>query len=231
MGHAVYTTIKRFILERIQSGEWEEGYQVPSENELAREFGVARMTVNRALRELTAEQMLVRVQGSGTFVAKAKYESTLVAIRSISDEITARGHHYRASVLEVGATVASKEVATEAEVKPGTPLFYSKVLHFENDEIVQLEQRWVNPLVVPDYALQDFTATTPNQYLTRVAPLERVQYRIEALSPDVEISRLLAMSEGEASLVLHRRTWSKGLVASVAVLWHPGNRYRFTGHF
>jgi GntR family histidine utilization transcriptional repressor len=39
------------------------------------------------------------------------------------------------------------------------------------------------------------------------------------------------MDDAEPCLVLHRRTWSQGVVASVANLWHPGNRYRFTGHF
>jgi len=84
MNAPAYQGIKDFILARIHAGEWAEGDQVPSENELAREFNVARMTVNRALRELTSEQVLTRVQGSGTFVARPKYESTLVAIRSIS---------------------------------------------------------------------------------------------------------------------------------------------------
>ncbi|MEK8044465.1 GntR family transcriptional regulator, partial [Burkholderia contaminans] len=45
----IYQEIKDFILARIHAGEWAEGDQVPSENELAREFNVARMTVNRAL--------------------------------------------------------------------------------------------------------------------------------------------------------------------------------------
>jgi GntR family histidine utilization transcriptional repressor len=79
--------------------------------------------------------------------------------------------------------------------------------------------------------LQDFTCTTPNQYLVRVAPLQRVEYRIEALAADDETRVLLTMDQTEACLVLHRRTWSQGLVASVANLWHPGSRYRFTGHF
>jgi GntR family histidine utilization transcriptional repressor len=39
------------------------------------------------------------------------------------------------------------------------------------------------------------------------------------------------MDDVEPCLVLHRRTWSQGVVASVANLWHPGSRYRFTGHF
>ncbi|WP_206955788.1 histidine utilization repressor [Trinickia acidisoli] len=231
MNAPAYQGIKDYILARIHSGEWAEGDQVPSENELAREFKVARMTVNRALRELTAEQVLTRVQGAGTFVARPKYESTLVAIRSISDEIAARGHRHHAHVLELGATVASDALADEMQVKPGSPVFHSRVLHFENDEPVQFEARWVNPAIAPEYALQDFARVTPNQYLTRVAPLQRVEYRIEAAHPEPATSNHLRMDEGEPCLVLHRRTWSREQVASVADLWHPGSRYRFTGHF
>ncbi|MDE1184551.1 histidine utilization repressor [Paraburkholderia sp.] len=231
MNAPAYQGIKDFILARIHAGEWGEGDQVPSENELAREFSVARMTVNRALRELTAEQVLTRVQGSGTFVARPKYESTLVAIRSISDEIVARGHRHRADVLHLGASIADEALADEMQLSAGSPVFHSRVLHFENDEPVQLEARWVNPAVAPEYALQDFTNTTPNQYLVRVAPLQRVEYRIEAATPDAASRALLTMDLTEPCLVLHRRTWSKSVVASVANLWHPGNRYRFTGHF
>ncbi|HEV3429702.1 MAG TPA: histidine utilization repressor [Paraburkholderia sp.] len=231
MNAPAYQGIKDFILARIHAGEWGEGDQVPSENELARDFKVARMTVNRALRELTAEQVLTRVQGAGTFVARPKYESTLVAIRSISDEILARGHAYRAEVLDIGTIDADDALADEMGLRVLAPLFHSRVLHFENDEPVQLEERWVNPALAPDYTQQDFTHITPNQYLVRVAPLQRVEYRIEALAPVDDTRERLAMKAAEPCLVLHRRTWSRQAVASVANLWHPGSRYRFTGHF
>jgi GntR family histidine utilization transcriptional repressor len=231
MNAPAYQGIKDFILGRIHSGEWAEGHQVPSENELAREFKVARMTANRALRELTAEKVITRVQGAGTFVARPKYESTLVAIRSISDEIATRGHRHRASVLALGAAVADAVLAEEMQVKAGSPIFHSRLVHFENEEPVQLEERWVNPAAAPDYALQDFSQITPNQYLVRVAPLSRVEYRIEAALPETETRAHLAMVDDEPCLVLHRRTWTQKLVASVANLWHPGNRFRFTGHF
>ncbi len=184
------------------------------------------------MRELTSEQVLTRVQGSGHALwARPKYESTLVAIRSISDEIVARGHRYQAKVLHIGASIADEALAEEMQVSAGSPVFHSRLLHSENDEPVQLEERWVNPAVAPEYALQDFTNTTPNQYLVRVAPLQRVEYRIEALAADADTRALLTMDELEPCLVLHRRTWSQSQVASVANLWHPGSRYRFTGHF
>ena len=94
-----YQAIKDHILARIDSGEWGEGSLIPSENELARQFNVARMTVNRALRELTDAQVLTRTKGAGTYVAPPKYQSTLVEIRSIAEEIRARGHRHSAVVL------------------------------------------------------------------------------------------------------------------------------------
>ncbi|SAL57761.1 histidine utilization repressor [Caballeronia telluris] len=231
MNTPAYQEIKDYILTRIHIGEWREGDQVPSENELAREFKVARMTVNRAVRELTAEQVLTRVQGAGTFVATPKYASTLVEIRSISDEIAARGHTYRADVLHLGASIVDELLADEMQLAVGSPVFHSRVLHFENGEPVQIEERHVNPVLAPEYARQDFTTITPNQYLMAAAPLQRVEYRIEAAIPSDDTRRSLAMKEHEPCLLLHRRTWSRDAVASVANLWHPGDRYQFTGHF
>jgi GntR family histidine utilization transcriptional repressor len=110
-------------------------------------------------------------------------------------------------------------------------VFHSRVLHFENGEPVQIEERHVNPVLAPEYARQDFTTITPNQYLMAAAPLQRVEYRIEAAIPSDDTRRSLAMKEHEPCLLLHRRTWSRDAVASVANLWHPGDRYQFTGHF
>jgi GntR family histidine utilization transcriptional repressor len=231
MNTPAYQEIKDHILSRIHSGEWKEGDQIPSENELARDFGVARMTVNRAVRELTAEQILTRVQGAGTFVAQPKYASTLVEIRSISDEIGARGHVHRADVIHLGAALLDERLALEMQLSVGSPVFHSRVLHFENELPIQFEERWVNPALAPDYARQDFTKITPNQYLMVAAPLQRVEYRIEAALPDDTIGNSLAMKPGDPCLMLHRRTWSRDAVASVANLWHPGDRYQFTGHF
>ncbi len=57
------------------------------------------MTINRALRELTDEGWLVRLQGVGTFVAEPKGQSALFEVRSIAEEIAARRHQHRCEVL------------------------------------------------------------------------------------------------------------------------------------
>lgn len=226
-----YLRVKQHVLSQIQAGVWREGDAIPAEEALAREFGVSRMTVNRAIRELSDEQIVERVQGSGTYVAQQKYQATLVAIRNIADEITARGHAHRSELHKLERAKAGEALARRFGLKADHPLFHSVVVHFENGEPIQVEDRWVNPRVAPDYMAQDFNSQTPNAYLMRVAPLQGVHFVIEASAPPPEVAEMLHMAPGDPCLVLRRQTQSQGQVASVAAMWHPASRYQFTGSF
>lgn len=225
----IFQRIKDYLVGEIASGRWKEGDLVPSEQALVRQFGVSRMTVNRAVRELTAEHVLVRRQGSGTYVAPQKYQATLVEIRNIADEIRARGKLHRADPRLLRQEEADDTLTAEFELEPGTPLFHSLIVHFENDVPIQLEDRWVNPACAPAYLEQDFSVITPNEHLMAAAPLQGATYGIEAQLAPPEVAELLGIEAGSCCLVLHRRTTSAGRVASVATMWHPGHLARFTG--
>jgi len=227
----LFQRIKDHLLAQIHAGKWREGDVIPSEPELAAQFQVSRMTVNRAVRELTAEQILTRVQGSGTFVAQRKYQSTLVEIKSIAEEVRARGHVHRSEVYTLESCQAGETLAAEFSVEAGHLLHHSVIVHWENEVPIQVEDRWVNSTVAPEYLDQDFSVATPNEYLMVVAPLQGVNYSIEAMSPPREIADMLHIQQKDACLVLHRKTLSRGSVASVATMWHPGNRYQFAGGF
>ncbi len=227
----IFQRIKNYLLAEIASGRWKEGDVIPSEQALVKQFGVSRMTVNRAVRELTSEQLLTRRQGSGTFVAQQKYQATLLEIKNIADEIRARGHVHRSSLQQLERAKASDLLAHQFGLAPGQPLFHSVIVHFDNEVPIQVEDRWVNPALAPDYMVQDFASTTPNEYLMAAAPLQGATYRIEALAPPGPVAQMLAIGADQPCLVLHRITHSRDQVASVATMWHPGQRYQFAGSF
>jgi GntR family histidine utilization transcriptional repressor len=231
MARPAHQRIRAFLLDRIQAGAWREGDRVPSEPALARRFGVARMTVNRAVRELAAERVLRRVRGAGTFVAESPRHSTEVRIRSIAAEIADRGGSHQAEVLEVSRRRAGPALAAELGLPRGAPVFRSRLVHAQDGVPVQYEDRWVDAAQLPGYGAQDFRRLTPNEYLTREAPLERVEYRVEARRAPRVVRRALRVGAGAPCLLLHRRTFSRGRVASVVDLWHPGARWQFTGSF
>jgi GntR family histidine utilization transcriptional repressor len=225
----IFQRIKDYLLGEIAAGRWKEGDVVPSEQALVRQFGVSRMTVNRAVRELTAEQVLTRRQGSGTYVAPQKYQATLVEIKSIADEIRARGHAHRSHLHLLERGKASESMALQFELAAGQPLFHSVIVHFENDAPIQVEDRWVNPACAPDYLAQDFSSITPNHYLMQAAPLQGATYSIEALPAPRPIADMLAVDPRDCCLVLKRKTRAMGQVASVVTMWHPGQLYQFAG--
>ena len=115
--------------------------------------------------------MLTRRQGSGTYVAQQKIQATLLEIKSIADEVRARGHAHRSSLQLLEQAKASELLAKQFDLPPGHPLFHSVIIHFENGVPIQVEDRWVNPLCAPDYMEQDFASITPNEYLMKAAPL------------------------------------------------------------
>jgi len=225
----IFQRIKDYLLSQIANGTWKEGDVIPSEQALVKQFGVSRMTVNRAVRELTAEQVLTRRQGSGTYVAQQKVQATLVEIRSIADEIRARGHAHRSSLQQLERSKASELLARQFDLPVGHPLFHSVIVHFENGVPIQVEDRWANPKLAPDYMEQDYSSITPNEYLMRAAPLQDATYSIEALPAPREIADMLAIDTRQPCLVLRRQTRSNGQVASLATMWHPGHRYQFAG--
>lgn len=231
MPATAYARVKAHILDRIGAGEWGPSDRVPSENELVREFGVARMTVNRAVRELTQEGFLTRVKGGGTYVADRRSHGHPLRIRNIAEEIAERGNRHDAEVLEIGRVAASEEDARAFELAPGAELFRSVILHLEDGRPLQLEDRLVSPAMAPDYLDQDFTARTPYDYLIAVAPLAQAEHVVQAILPDATVRRRLAMREGEPCLLIRRRTWSGGTVASTALLYHPGDRFDLAGTF
>ncbi|MGL1958618.1 MAG: histidine utilization repressor [Colwellia sp.] len=225
-----YIVIKQHICKRIEAGHWPQNFKVPSENELTQQFNVSRMTARRALQELTEQGILVRAQGSGTFVATFKSQSSLVEIRNISDEINERGHKYHAKQLLLKSISVTEELAILLNLKNNEHVFYSQVLHFENDLPIQLEQRFVNASLVPEYLLQSFTEITPHEYLSSVAPLTEAMHEIEAVLAEDEICQLLNIESNEPCLQVKRRTWSSKGVVSLAILTSPGNKYRLGNH-
>ncbi|MGI3004879.1 histidine utilization repressor [Shewanella algae] len=230
MSTAKFARIKQYISDRIESGEWVEHSRVPSENQLAELFECSRMTARRALTELVDNGVLERSQGLGTFVAEFKSQSSMLSIRNIADEIKARGHGYSVQVLELTAIEALAPIAIALGLEIGSRVFYSVLVHCEEGQPLQLEERFVNPQLIPDYLQQDFNLQTPHEYLSQVAPLTEARHTIEAIVANEQIRARLTIPASEPCLQILRRTWSRQGVVSFARLIHPGSRFRLGGH-
>lgn len=221
----LYAKVKEHILEHIRSGAWTPGTRVPSENELVETFSISRMTANRALRELTADGFLARVPGVGTFVKEPPARTSLLELRNIAEEIAQRGHVHTAHIDRLETIEAASALAEEFELRPSSRLFHVVMVHSENGVPVQLEDRYVNPVAAPHFNDQNFARITPTAYLVAAVPVDELEHTVEAIMPTREQQALLDIGDHEPCLALHRRSWSKGHVVTVATLVYPASRY------
>lgn len=226
-----YELVKRYILERLETGALKPGDRVPSEHEFTALLGVSRMTVNRALRELTSEGYLERSAGLGTFIAETRAQSHLVEIQNIREEVQGRGHAFKTSILSRERGVDEPEAAKALKLEAGLELVRSRHVHFEAGRPIQLEDRYISEAVFPGYFEADFTDRTPNEYLMKEALVERAEHIVSAVPQTQDLKVLLELEDGEPVLLLERITWAQGMRATYARLYHPGSRYQLRDQF
>ncbi|SFD08515.1 GntR family transcriptional regulator, histidine utilization repressor [Pseudoalteromonas denitrificans DSM 6059] len=225
-----FAQIKRFIIDKIKSGEWPEHSRIPSENELTVQFSVSRMTARRALTELSDEGILTRSQGLGTFVASFKSQSSLLEIKNIADEVKDRGGLYSCTPIILESIEAIAPIAIALGVEIDSVVYRTVLVHLENEKPIQAEERFVNPELAPEYLQQNFEHITPHEYLCQAAPLTEARHTVEAVIPSADICEWLTLYNEEPCLQVIRRTWSTKGVVSFARLVSPGSKYRLGGH-
>jgi len=221
-----YLQIQRYLLDRINSGEWPAHHQIPPEEQLAKDFGVSRMTANKAIRDLVQQGYLTRQPGLGTFVTDRKAESSLVDVFNVADEVRARGHDYSNQLLEQTTVEADDEVALRLGVRIGAPVFHTLMIHCDDGVPIQLEDRYVNPRWAPDYLDADLSRFTPNEVLVTAHPISDIEHVVEAVLVDETTAARLAIPVQAPCLRMIRRTWSNDHLISYARLIHPGDRYK-----
>jgi GntR family histidine utilization transcriptional repressor len=228
---ALYQQIQDHVLAHIQSGAWPVGHKLPSENDMVRQFGVSRMTVNRALREMGTQGHIERVAGVGSFVAPSKVQSNLVQIAQLGAEVHQRGHAYRFDLISQARVAASLEVAMALDLDMGESVFHVICVHFEDELPVQLEDRYINPRMAPQALSQDFSLIPPSEYMVRNVRYDQMEHVVDAVLPTPVQARLLQMDASDPCLQLTRRTWLRDKPITWVRCLHPGNRYRLGSRF
>ena len=134
----LYRQIKALITRELQAGAWKPGEAIPSELELAARFKVSQGTVRKAIDELAADNLLVRRQGKGTFVAThAEQQIQYRFLRLMPDDGGDRGMARR--LLDCRRTRAPADVARMLDIKSG-------------DAVVQLRRLLLAPTDSPQAA-------------------------------------------------------------------------------
>ncbi len=205
-----YRDVKAEILRRITDGDWAPGALLPGEVELAESFGVARATVNRAMRELTEEGLLERRRKAGTRVRPSPLRAARFSIPLVREEIEATGASYRYALLERDPVAAPDWLRARLGLSKGARVLHVACLHSAGGAPYQFEDRWINLAALPEAEEADFAGCGPNEWLVQAVPYSEVEISFLATAADERVAEFLSMRVGEPVFTAERTTWFDG---------------------
>lgn len=142
----LYQQIKALIMQNLQSGEWRAGELIPSEMELAGRFKVSQGTVRKAIDELAAENLVVRRQGKGTFVATHQEARSRFRFLRLKPDV-GEAHYPDNVILEAKRLRAPADIARQLDIKTGDSVVFMKRMQSFDGAPTILEELWLPGLL------------------------------------------------------------------------------------
>jgi len=220
-----WQSVRDEVSRRIQDRIWPPGSLLPNEADLAAELGCARVTVNRALRDLAAQGVLDRRRKAGTRVAEFPTRKVQFSIPIIRKEVESAGQIHSHSLLARNIEVAPPPIAATLQLS-GEAL-HLRALHLADGRPFVLEDRWVNLTTVPSARDVDFHVTNANEWLVSNAGFTRGEITFGAISASDDDARDLGTDIGASVLEGLRQTWDgERAVTRVRLVYAPGHLLR-----
>ena len=209
----LYRQIKSLILKSLEGGEWRPGDMIPSEMELASRYNVSQGTVRKAIDELAADNLLLRRQGKGTFVASHSDPRAFfrfLRLTSLNGEIDSS----RSIPLECWRAKAGQEAARVLELKLADPIIIvRRVLEFSAKPVV------VDEIYLPGETfsglsldmLKDWHGSLYSLFESQFGVrMVRAEEKLRAVAADRNAAELLRVREGSPLLSVERVSYSYG---------------------
>jgi GntR family transcriptional regulator len=225
-----WVRIEEALTERIESAAIAVGERLPGERELAREFGVSRMTVRQALSSLAGRGLIERGVGRGTFVRRAKIEHDMTRVAGFSDLVERQGLTPGARLLAVAERLAPAGVAAALGLEPGALMVRVERVRLGGGAPLALEDSWIPASRLPGFADHDLSGSLYELMRSEydLEPVRAVE-RLEAVTARRHEAHTLGIPERAPLMLVERTAYAAGDVAvELARDRWRGDRARFT---
>ncbi|MCO6387295.1 UTRA domain-containing protein [Aliihoeflea sp. 40Bstr573] len=215
-----YRAIRDEISRRIASRVWLPGALIPGEEALSVEFGAARATVNRALRELAEAGLIERRRKAGTRVSLHPVREARFVIPLVRQEVEAGGAAYQYRLLSSETIEAPPLIRARLGLSADALLRHVRALHLADRRPYQFEDRYIVLETVSAAKDADFTETGPNEWLVETAPFTHAEFTFHADAAGAE-AELLNVEKGAPVFVGERITWLGERPITLVRMIHP----------
>ena len=201
-----FRDVKTDLLGKITQGVWKPGGLMPNEAELATEYGCARATVNRAMRELADDGIIERKRKAGTRVRMAPVRQALFSIPLVREEIEALGAKYRYALVQRELIQVPDWLRARLNLKAGQAVLHLTCMHYADGSPYQHEDRWINPAATPDARTADFSQVGPNEWLVAAVPFSDAEIGFTAVEADETLAEHLGCTKARQIRKIHNKS-------------------------
>lgn len=225
----LYLQIKDVLKQRILDGVYLPLQKLGSENELMGAFGVSRITVRQALRDLHSEGLVFSAQGKGTFVSKPKATQSLESLQGFEESMLAAGFAASSKLLGAASRRPSKDVAAALRVGRKESVIEIKRVRYLNREPVSIDISYfpedIGARLIGRDLARDLFPMLENEL---GVPLGHADVKIGAAAPDAEAQRLLKVGASDPLLRVERLTYDAyGRPVDFEYLLIRGDAYQY----
>jgi GntR family transcriptional regulator len=221
----LYQQLQRLLRGAIERNQLAPNDALPPERDLASDLAVSRITVRKAIDGLVAEGLLIRRQGSGTFV-KARVEKNFSQLSSFSEDMRARGLHPHSVWLRRAQGTVTPEESLTMQLSPGTPVYRLHRIRFADDAPMALEYATVLASCLPSVESVDSSLYEALEHAGN-RPVKALQ-RLRAVLLTAEQANLLGAKDLDAGLLAERVGYlADGRAVEFSQSYYRGDTYDF----
>jgi GntR family transcriptional regulator len=200
----LYAQIEATLRERIR--QMQPGDLLPSDRDLATEFGVSYVTARQAVTRLANDGLVSREVGRGTFVIRSHVEKDMTGLTSFSEDMLNRGMKVHSTVLECGVKPSTPEIAEALHILPNSPVTHIRRLRFADDIPMALEAVVLSAVAFPgledvDFVTHSLYETLERRYGVRLTVAKGT---LGAVTPTAEEAALLQIARSIPLIVARR---------------------------
>ncbi len=223
----LYLQLQRLIHNQVRSGKLQAGEALPSERDLARQLGISRVTVRKAISGLVDRGILLQHWGSGTFIAPpARVEQALSRLSSFTDDMMIRGLKPGTRTIDRSCGPAAPKEAMALGLSPGEKVSRLQRLRLADDVPMAIEVAAVPARFLPDPGIVGhslYAALAERGY----APGRALQ-RLHAVLLNGDQAKLLDVPPASAALYIERRSFLEdGTPIEFTASYYRGDAYDF----
>lgn len=226
-----YIQLMDILKDKVLSGQWVPGDQIPGEQDLCELYRVSRTVVRQALRELELEGMITRQKGRGTFISQPKISEGLVQkLTGFYQDMVERGLKPVTKVLHQNVILSNEKVARFLNIDPGSKVIDILRLRYINEEPMQLVSTYIPFEICPALATVDLTNRSLYEFLEKESNVFIAKGRryIEAVLANESEAAYLGIERGAPLLMLDSISFSEdGKPVEYYHALHRGDRSRF----